>query len=315
MVREMTDTEEAIVDNNRHQCDECGSRDIEEDITRGERVCNGCGLVIDDDIIDPQAEWRMFGQESSDTKSRAGAPTSLMLHDKGLSTDIDWQNKDYAGKSVNINRSQLYRMRKWQKRSRVSNASERNLSVALAEIERMSSHLSLPKAIREEAALIYRKANEKRLCRGRSIEAVVSASVYLACRLSGLPRTLDEVSDKARAGRKEIGRTSRMMVKTMSIRVYAPRPKDFTSRFCSMLGLSPEVEALAAEYIQRLSDTEMDNGRGPVGLCGASIYIASVKLDQRRTQKEVALISGVTEVTIRNRYKEIIKVLGLDVTI
>ena len=128
------------MDNNQHvedivKCSECGSRSLTRDETRGEVVCDDCGLVLEDNVIDQGAEWRVFSPEQGDQRARTGAPMTVMLHDKGLSTDIDWQNKDYSGKTINSRyRSQFYRMRKWQKRSRVSNATERNLAMALAEL-------------------------------------------------------------------------------------------------------------------------------------------------------------------------------------
>jgi len=299
------------------KCTECLSRNIELDESRGELICLDCGLVLDDTIIDLGAEWRVFSPEQGDQRARTGAPMSELLHDKGLSTDIDWQNRDYSGKTINSRfRSQFYRMRKWQKRARVSNSRERNLQTALAELDRISSRLELPKSVRENAARIYRKCIEQNLIRGRSIEAVVASSIYISCRKCGVPRTLDEVAGSARCGRKEIGRVSRMVLRELKIRVEIPTAEKYTSRFCSDLGLNSGVAAKADEIIQQCNEREIDCGRGPVGMCAASIYIAaiiqeSLGLSTRRTQREIAETAGVTEVTIRNRYKEIIQRLDL----
>ena len=218
---------------------------------------------------------------------------TVMLHDKGLSTDIDWQNKDYSGKTINSRyRSQFYRMRKWQKRSRVSNATERNLAMALAELDRMASRLELPKSVREAAAVNYKKAVDKRLIRGRSIEGVAAASLYAACRQCGVPRPLDEIGQASRPG-----------------------PEDYLSSFCSGLGLDAEVEAKAYELIKAAQEKELTSGRGPTGIAASIIYIASVLCGKRRTQREVAEVAGVTEVTIRNRYKELIQNLNIDLDI
>ena len=298
------------------KCGECGSRNIQIDDVRGEIICNECGLVIDDNRIDPGAEWRVFaGQDSGQNKERAGMKETKLLHDKGLSTDIDWQDRDFSGKRISGNRSQLYRMRKWQRRARVSNSSERNLSVALAEIVRMCSQMELPKSITEEAAVLYRHAQGERICRGRSIEAVVAACVYITCRQTGLPSTLDEVAKYARAGRKEIGRTSRFVVRKLRIRIHAPRAGDYVSRFSSKLQLDAQVEAKATEMINQLEKMGEDNGKGPVSICAACIYISSILLDQRRTQRECSEAAGITEVTIRNRYKEIVQTLKIDLVL
>ncbi|MCL6014381.1 MAG: transcription initiation factor IIB, partial [Candidatus Thermoplasmatota archaeon] len=174
------------------KCPECGSTDLSRDYERGELVCNKCGIVIDESYIDQGPEWRAFDTEQNESRARAGSPMTFTLHDKGLSTDISWKNKDSYGKSIPTrNRAQLYRLRKWQKRIKVSNAAERNLSQALQEMERMASNLSIPNDVRETAAVIYRKAVKQNMIRGRSIEGVVAGSLYAACRITNVPRTLD----------------------------------------------------------------------------------------------------------------------------
>ena len=298
------------------KCSDCGSRDIHHDDARGEVVCNTCGLVISESAIDPGAEWRVFAeQDKGGGMERAGQKSTQLLHDKGLSTDIDWQNKDFSGKAITGNRSQLYRMRKWQRRARVANSGERNLAVALAEVVRMCSQMDLPKSITEEAGVLYRKAQQAKICRGRSIEAVVAAVVYITCRITDIPRTLDEVAQHARAGRKEIGRTSRYIVRTLKIRVHTPKAREYVARFCSKLQLDATVEAKASEMIREIEKRGEDNGKGPVSICAAAIYIASILLGQRRTQRECSDAAGITEVTIRNRYKEIVALLGINLEV
>tara|TARA_R100000008_G_scaffold18473_1_gene9330 strand:+ start:20517 stop:21440 length:924 start_codon:yes stop_codon:yes gene_type:complete len=298
------------------KCSECNSRDLERDEVRGELVCGDCGLVLDDKIVDQGAEWRVFTAEDGDRKARVGAPMSVMLHDKGLSTDIDWQNKDYSGKAVNSRyRSQLFRMRKWQKRARVSNSTERNLSIALAELDRMGSRIGLPKAVREASAVIYRKCVEADLIRGRSIEGCASASLYIACRQCGVPRTLDEICAVGRTGRKEVGRTQRFILRELKIRLPVTRAIDYISRFASALSLDASTELIARQICETLEEKELDSGRGPTGLAASTLYIASILNKQHRTQREIAKICGVTEVTIRNRYKEISKSLDLDLEV
>src|SRR3989475_451809 len=206
------------------RCPECNSGHLSFDYERGELICEECGLVLTDQMIDQGPEWRAFDVEQGEKRARTGAPMTYTIHDKGLSTTIGWKNKDSYGKSIPTrNRAQLYRLRKWQRRIRVSNATERNLAFALSELDRMASGMGLPRNVRETAAGIYRKAVNKNLIRGRSIEGVVAASLYAACRQWNAPPTANE----------------------------------------------------------------------------------------RRTQREVAEVAGVTEVTIRNRYKELTERLGI----
>jgi len=296
------------------RCPECGSSHITRDYKKGELVCEECGLVLDDQMIDQGPEWRAFDVEQGEKRARTGAPMTYTMHDKGLSTTIGWKNKDSYGKSIPTrNRAQLYRLRKWQRRIRVSNATERNLAFALSELDRMASGMGLPRNVRETAAMIYRKAVHKNLIRGRSIEGVVAASLYAACRQCNVPRTLDEIAGSSRVGRKEIGRTYRFMTRELKLKLMPTKPQDYVSRFCSELRLSGEVQSKAIEILKDASDRELTSGRGPTGVAAAAIYISSILANERRTQREVADVAGVTEVTIRNRYKELTDKLGIEI--
>jgi transcription initiation factor TFIIB len=296
------------------ECPECNSRRIFRDYARGELVCSKCGLVIDDDYIDTGAEWRSFSSEQREKRERTGAPMNPMLHDKGLTTEISWKNRDASGGAIPAkSRAQLYRMRKWQRRIRVNNATERNLVFALGELEKVAAHLSLPRYIREHAANIYRESIKKNLIRGRSIESVVAAALYASCRENGVPRTLDEIADASNVHRKIIGRTYRFLMRELHMSLQPTSPHDYVSRFCSELNLDREVELTVKKLLDQATDTDLTSGRGPTGVAAAAIYIASILCNQRRTQKEVADVAGVTEVTIRNRYKELKDKLNLDV--
>ncbi len=298
------------------RCPECGSEHIIRDYERGELICGDCGIVLSENIIDQGPEWRAFDSAQKESRARTGAPMTLTMHDKGLSTEIGWKNKDWYGKSIPTrNRAQLYRLRKWQRRIRVSNATERNLAFALSELERVSAGMGLPRNVRETAARIYRNAVNMNLIRGRSIEGVVAAALYAACRQCNVPRTLDEIAASSRVGRKEIGRTYRFMTRELSLKLLPTSPKDYIQRFCSELKLSGDAQAKSIEILDEAEERELTSGRGPTGVAAAAIYISSILTNERRTQREVADVAGVTEVTIRNRYKELALRLGIEVEI
>jgi transcription initiation factor TFIIB len=310
----MGETEEKVDEVTR--CPECNSTHLVRDYERGELVCEECGLVLDEQFIDQGPEWRAFDAEQGEKRARTGAPMTYTIHDKGLSTEIGWKNKDSYGKSIPTrNRAQLYRLRKWQRRIRVSNATERNLAFALSELDRMASGMGLPRNVRETAAMVYRKAVTKNLIRGRSIEGVVAASLYAACRQCNVPRTLDEIASASRVGRKEIGRSYRFMTRELKLKLMPTSPQDYISRFCSELKLSGEVQSKSTDILKQADDKELTSGRGPTGVAAAAIYIASILANERRTQREVADIAGVTEVTIRNRYKELTEKLDIEIAL
>ncbi|MHA1859950.1 MAG: transcription initiation factor IIB [Candidatus Asgardarchaeia archaeon] len=294
-------------------CPECGGTDFVKDYERAEIICTNCGLVIKDRIIDEGPEWRAFDPEQLENRSRVGSPTTLMMHDKGLSTFIDWRNKDCYGNSLSpVRRAQVYRLRRWQRRVRISDATERNLAYALSEIERISSALGIPKTVCEDAAVIYRKAIEKRLIRGRSIEGVAAAALYASCRKFSVPRTLDEIATVARVSKKEIGRSYRFLSRELKISVPPTNPIYYVPRLVYELGLSGDVQEKAIEILKVAAKHGLTSGRGPTGIAAAAVYVASVLLNRRCTQREVAEAAHVTEVTVRNRYKELIQKLEIN---
>lgn len=306
------ETENPNVEENT--CAECG-KNVSFDENRGSIVCEHCGLVASEKIIDNGPEWRAFDADQKKKRTRTGAPMTYMIHDKGLSTIIDWKNRDIYGKEIPAKlRGQIYRLRKWQSRIRVSDATERNLTFALSELDRMASNLELQKNLRECSAKIYRDAVEKHLIRGRSIEGVAAASLYAACRMYKVPRTLNEIADVARVDRKEIGRSFRFISNELGLNLNPTKPADFLTRFVSELELTTECGKMAKKIIKMAESRGLTSGRGPTGVCAAAIYAASILTKERRTQRRVAHVSQITEVTCRNRFQELIENLQLGIS-
>lgn len=290
------------------KCPECGSKNIFRDKSRGEMVCQNCGLVVESSMVDFSQEWREFDSGDSSKRRRSGAPISLARHDKGISTEIGMGYSDIF-KLPASQRPKFFRLKKWQ--NRISTSTERNLKYALAELKRYTSFLNLPSTIEEAAALLYRKAVAKELVRGRSMESVISGALYAACREQGTPRTLDEISEVSNVPKREIGRTYRFLARQLGLRILPTDPADYIPRFSSQLNLSGPVVTRALEILKNARERELTSGRGPTGVAAAVLYISAQLMGEKRTQREVADVAGVTEVTIRNRYKELVKELNL----
>jgi len=221
---------------------------------------------------------------------------------------IDWHDRDIYGKRLSPGqKAQIYRLRKWQRRIRVSNATERNLAFALSEISKIANSLSLPKNILETASVIYRKAVKERLIRGRSIQGVTAAAIYVACRQCGLARTLDEVAQASNINKKEVGRSYRFLVKELDYFIPPLKPSQYITKFSNQLTMQGKVEEIAHKILAGAKELKLTSGRGPTGIAAAASYIASVLTGERKTQREIAEIAQVTEVTIRNRYKELVE--------
>jgi len=288
-------------------CPECsGSLVIDDE--HGETVCEDCGLVVESDEIDRGPEWRAFDSSEKDQKSRVGAPTTNMMHDKGLSTNIDWRDKDAYGNSLSgKQRQKMQRLRKWNERFRTRDSKERNLKQALGEIDRMASALGLPENVRETASVIYRRALDEDLLPGRSIEGVSTASVYAAARQAGVPRSLDEITEVSRVEKSEIARTYRYVVRELSLEVRPADPESYVPRFASSLELSDEAEHRARQLLQNAKEQGVHSGKSPVGLAAAAVYAAALLTNEKTTQAAVSEVADISEVTIRNRYHELLE--------
>lgn len=293
----------------KNVCPDCGSTQFTEDSTRGERVCAKCGLVMQQEMIDTGQEWRAFDSEQMSRRARSGAPLTFTKHDKGLTTEIG-KGLGELYKVPARKRAQYYRLTKWHKR--LIKSKDRNLSFALSELQRIVSFLNLPRPIHERIARYYEEAVNKGLVRGRSIESVVAALTYAVSREFDSPRTLEEISEASGVEKREIGRTYRYIARELNVRILPADPVTFIPRFCSMLGLSDKVQAKSVEILKKAEKHDVTSGKGPTGVAAAAIYIATVLVGEKRTQREVADIVGVTEVTIRNRYKELIEKLNIE---
>jgi transcription initiation factor TFIIB len=296
------------------KCPECGKKTVYKDPKTGELVCRSCHVVVSEDQVDFGKEWRSFQDSPSQDSVRAGAPMKYTKMNKGLETVIERSGRDLRGNKLSTkSRAQMYRLIKWHKRSSVSNSMERNLSIALTELRRIGSYLNISDSLIETAALLYRKTVEKGLIRGRLIEAVVAAVLYSVCRTYNVPRTLNEMAEASGLTKKEIGRTYRFIVKELDIAVPLTDPSYYIARFVSVLGLSGKVEERGKEIVKKAIKSGLISGRGPTGVAAAAVYIAALLEGERRTQKEVANVAGVTEVTIRNRYRELKSKLKLKI--
>jgi len=292
----------------------CPQDKIVFDFERGEYICEETGEVIEEKVVDQGPEWRAFTPEEKEKRTRVGGPLNNTIHDRGLSTLIDWRDKDAMGRSLEPKkRLEALRWRKWQIRARIQTSIDRNLAQAMNELERIGNNLGLPKSVKDEASVIYRRAVEKGLVRGRSIESVVAAAIYAACRRMRLARTLDEIATYTKANRKEVARCYRLLLKDLSISVPVSDAKDYVTRIGAVLGLSGMTMKAAAEILERAKEAGITAGKDPAGLAAAAVYIAALQNGERRTQKEIAQLAGVTEVTVRNRYKELIQELKIDI--
>ncbi|RDD52672.1 hypothetical protein BA065_00115 [Nanoarchaeota archaeon NZ13-N] len=292
-----------ILKDEKIKCPVCGSTEFVYNPKTSELICSKCGYVLE---VVPYLgkEWRNIDEGEESERARTGSTLKYSTLASSLITEISESN------SKSLEERMLSRkLKKWQQRA--TSSYERNLKLAQQELKRLSSFLQLSKQVEETALKLYLTAVERGLIRGRSIEAIIAACVYIACRMHDVARTMDEIIKASGIHKKELGRTYKHLIQTLRIKILPIDVVEYVHRFSSILNLPPEVTATAVEIVEKAKQRDITAGRGPAGIAAAAIYIACVKHGISKTQKEIAEIAGITEVTIRNRYKELIDKLEL----
>jgi transcription initiation factor TFIIB len=284
-------------------CSRCGGNRIIKDYETGEEVCGTCGLVLNDNHIDSGPEWRAFTISEKESRSRTGLGTSYTLYDKGLST-VFTGYRDANGKKLNDKTlMKMDRLRRYDNRSKFDETWRRNLSIAMAELDRMSAKLHLPQNLKEQSALLYRKALKKDLIRGRSIDSFVAASIYASCRAAHVPRPLKEITKCSTRDHSEVARTYRLLIREMGMKMPIDDPMKFVPKIASKLNLRGETEFHAIDILRQAKRMQGLSGKDPRGVAAAALYKACIETNDKRIQKEVAEAAGTTEVTLRNRLR------------
>lgn len=286
-------------------CPECGSDELITDYERAEVICARCGLVLDDDNLD--INYRL--NECDNLRKRKSEiiedSTTFTLHDKGLSTMIDENNNDIHGQQISSTyKSQMFKIRKMEWKTKISNSYERNLSKALNEIDEYGSIIGFSKEMKEDSSIIYRKAMDCNLNKGRSIHRNVAACLYITCRRFKVPRTLEEIANQMEVTKKELGRTYRNLCRELNIKLPLISPAQFVPRFASELGLSGEIQAKTIEVIEKAREDGKIQGQPQIIAAGA-LYIVSDSFGEKIPQEDISKVTGVSELGIRRRGSEL----------
>lgn len=303
-------TQKRDIDAPQDACVECKTL-LVRDAQHGETLCPKCGLVATEHEIDYGPDWRSFDGERSGV--RVGAPRTELLHDYGLSTPFSRSSRDANGRRIPAKRHyELARMRRLHTRSTFKSGADRNVARAITYIQGVADRLGMPTQVVEQGVRIYRKATEADLIRGRSIDAMAAAALYGASRLGGYPRNPDEMAEASGIDRRTLLRCHRVLVNKLRLKPTSPHATDFLARLSGDLGLPATVESAARQLLKDADAQGVTSGRSPTGLAASAIYVASHAHGHPRTQKRVSEVSGVTEVTIRNRARELVKVLAIE---
>jgi transcription initiation factor TFIIB len=272
---------------------------------RGETTCTQCGLVVDEDFLDRGAEWRAFDAEETSTRSRVGAPTTPTMFDRGVSSQIGWRGDAHGNPLSSSKRRRIARMRTHDRRAVASSKREQNLLRALSEMARLVSALELPRAVHEEASVLYRRAYRENLLQGRTIDGIVAGAVYAACRRQHVLRTTEEVAAGSSVTEHDVRFSYGVLNVELGLAVEPVSPHLYLSRLASQFDAPPAVRQRAAELISLALDAGITTGKNPAGVAGGALYLAGVEQLRGYSQPDVAEAAGVTTVTLRKRYYDL----------
>jgi transcription initiation factor TFIIB len=276
----------------------------------GEIVCGNCGMVMLDNIQETHPEWRSItttDEVNNNRRSRTGMPTSLARHDKGLATIIGRTDRDASGHPLDATmRSTMERLRTWDFRTQTNTSTDRNLRQAFSELDRLKDKLGLPDSVIEKSAYIYRKVQERGLVRGRSISATLAAALYIACREMGFPRILKDITAISNIKHRYIAQAYRLLIMELDLKIPLIDPIKCIIRIANNAKISEKTKRLAIDIMHDIIKSGISAGKDPMALAAAVLYLSCLKTDENKIQRYIADAAGVTDVTLRNRYKNII---------
>lgn len=288
-------------------CSKCNSGRMVTDLESAEVICGSCGLVLPEKEMESCAEWTTFESDNgNNNRRRFGLPNSLAFHDRGLSTIIGNQNRDSTGHILNASvNSSMQRLRTWDARSRSTISGHRNLMQAFNELGRLKDKLGLTNAIVEKVAYIYRKAEEKQIIRGRSVSAILAAAIYMACRELSAPKSLREMTEASQVKSKALTQCYRLLALKLDMKVPLIEPSKYIARIANKTGISEKTQRIAIAMMEEITKNEISAGKNPVALAATVLYLSCLASDENQTQMNIAAAAGVTEVSIRNRFKDL----------
>jgi transcription initiation factor TFIIB len=303
-----------FMNNHNAVCFSCRSSNVITDSDSGEIVCSKCGIVISDKIQENREVSRtFFDAEQVKDRRRTGMPTSLAQADMGLSTVIS-SHKDAGGYEIEPSMaSTMHRLRTWHFRTQAS--SDRNLSFAFNELRTLKDKLGLPDAIIEKTAYIYRKARQRELARGRSVSALLAAAIYVACRQMGVPRTLDEIAAISNIKRKSIAKCYRQIIFELDLKLPIVDNTKCIARVADRVSISERTKHRAISLMNDLVRSGLSAGKDPMVLAATVVYASCIGTSEQKSQIDVAKAADVTDVTIRNRFKDLKNRLQLNVDV
>jgi transcription initiation factor TFIIB len=273
------------------------------DTNSGETICSRCGMIVLDKIQNiNQPDWRTFSHAEHEDRSHIGIPMSLAVHDMGLATVIGKSNRDAGGKKMD---NTMQRLRILDSTAHIHGSSDIGLIHAFNKLRILKDKLTLPYVVVEKAAYIYRKLHGRKLSRGRPVSALVAASVHIACREMNTPRTLKDIAAASNIKRKQLAKAYTLLFIELDIKVPLADQTKCIAKVANKANLSERTKRHAIRIMDEIRETQISAGKNPMALAATILYFSCLKTGENKSQFDIAEAAGVTEVTIRNRSRDI----------
>lgn len=280
------------------------------DYATGEIACASCGSVILEKAIDAGPELIGITKEEYESNTRVGTKLTLKLSDMGLSTVIQSSNKDSTGKNLSSENSKIfYRLRLWDRNSK-SKQEYKSFNKAFILLDAIRAKIGLPNSVVEKSAYFFRKAAVKKILGGRSTSGILCAAVYLSCRVTGTPRTLQDIADAGNIKRKILQKAYRFLAKELDINPESYSPSDFVERIVNEVGAGKKTRLDALHLMDKVLKAGIGTSKNPMSMAAAVVNLVSISNKEKISQLKISKASGISSVTIRDRSKEIRKKLG-----
>ncbi|QMU55339.1 MAG: transcription factor TFIIB [Nitrosopumilus sp.] len=296
--------------NNLLHLRDCKKISLITDLNTGEIVCSHCGAVVPEKSIDESAESSHVSAEEYMNNSRTGQKISLKMADMGLSTIIESKDRDSTGRSLSTeNKRMFYRLRMWDRNSRFANTNQSYMK-AFTLLDGLKAKLGLSDAVVEQTAYLFRKIALKKILAGRSTVGMICATVYIACRLTNTPRTIQDVASAGNIKRKQLQSIYRFLLQQLDIYPESYSPTEFVTRISNESNVSEKTKRYAMKILAKSQKIGITTSKNPMAMAAAALYIASLRNRENISQTRISEISGISSVTIRDRAKEINDNLG-----
>ncbi|AJM92382.1 transcription initiation factor IIB [Nitrosopumilus piranensis] len=288
----------------------CKKNKVITDLHTGEIACINCGAVLSERSVDSGPESVGMTSEDYQNNTRVGRKISLKMIDMGLSTIIESKDRDSTGRGLSSeNRRMFYRLRMWDRNSRSAN-SVKSFQKAFTMLDGVSAKLGLPESVIEQTAYLFRKIAAKKILAGRSTAGILCAAVYITCRMTNTPRTLQDIANAGNVSKKSIQRTYRYLARELDLTPEIYHPTEFVTRIAKAVGISEKSERLAFRILDVSAKNRVSASKNPMAMAAAATYLASIKNGEKVSQLKISKVSGISAVTIRDRTKEILKKVG-----